>query len=186
MKKQSARVCTVTRAICSIASESPSLCKHTGLPGHPLTSKDRDTDRQAEVVRSDRLLAKKKTGKAKSCKTTERITRPGIDLSYKNPSIALPINQAIPKPVSKTPKAVLRFAAETTLVRTALSSESCAPMPRPHSIMPMRATPAPPRKTKGANEADSRKATINVAEPIRSRSRPNTSDDIAPTPIATE
>src|SRR5439155_16418561 len=119
-------------------------------------------------VRFDSALPQKKIGIASSWNTTEKTMTAVIDLSYRKPIAALPRNQAIPKPVSKRPNAVLRFAAETTFVRTAFKRESCAPMPMLQRAMPISATLAPPRKTKGANKAERANATINMGKPIRS------------------
>jgi hypothetical protein len=65
------------------------------------------------------FFAKEKTGKEASCSRTEKTTSAGTDLSYNQPMMALPANQAIPKPVPKTPKAVLRFSdGITPMVKT--------------------------------------------------------------------
>src|SRR5579864_6288393 len=81
------------------------------------------TDGAASVVVAQALfscfLADTKIGSAPSCKAIENATRAGIDLSYSKPMIALPANHAMPKPVSNTPKAVLRFSEGTTPASTA-------------------------------------------------------------------
>jgi hypothetical protein len=84
-----------------------------------------------------------------------------MDLSYNNPMAALPRNQAMPKPVSNTPNAVLRFSAGTTLARTAFSNETCAPIPIPHSTIPMRASVNPPERQKART---TQKAKLPEAE----------------------
>ena len=94
------------------------------------------------------FFAKKKTGKEASCSRTEKTTSAGTDLSYNQPMMALPPNQAIPKPVSKTPKAVLRFSDGITSTSTAFNNESCAPMPKP-TTRPSAVAFAPSEPRKG-------------------------------------
>src|SRR5882762_7642282 len=98
--------------------------------------------------------ANKNSGSDESCSTTEKTIKAGMDLPYKTPISQLPKNQAIPKPESNRPKAVLRLSAGMTGTRIALSSESCAPKPMPHSSMPASASHVCSKKTSGAKNAD--------------------------------
>src|SRR5579864_327048 len=118
------------------------------------------------------LLASAKTGSAASCKAIENAIRAASDRSYNKPMIALPTNQNTPKPVSKTPKAVLRFPEEITGARTAFRQESCAPIPIPQRTIPSSSVLVPPKNTNGAKNAGTPKATIKMGKPTRSNSLP--------------
>jgi len=63
--------------------------------------------------------------------------------------------------------------------------DSCAPMPNPQIAAPIRAVQKPPRNTSGANEAESRVRPIRTENPNRSYKRPNNSDPLPLTAIAT-
>ena len=131
------------------------------------------------------LLAKASRGSARSCSTMENKTSAGMDLSYNKPMIALPANQATPKPVSKMPKAVLRLSDGTTADSTALRHESCAPIPIPHRIIPINSSVVPRRKTSGSKNAGTPKATRRMGRPSLSNNFPRNREASAPVAIAT-
>src|SRR5579864_63096 len=130
------------------------------------------------------LRASAKTGSAASCKTIENAIRAGRDLSYNMPMMALPANQNRPKPVSKIPNAVLRFGEAITGAITALRQESCAPIPIPQRIMPTSSVLAPPRKTNGAKNAGTPKATSRKGKPTLSNNFPKIGAETAPEAMA--
>ena len=100
------------------------------------------------------------------------------------PIAALPRNHATPNPVSNTPKASLRLSLETIFAKTALSRESCAPIPMPHSIMPMRARIKFPKNTSGAKNAPTKRAASKLRKPTLSSNLPKKRELTPAIPIA--
>lgn len=131
------------------------------------------------------LCANVSIGSASSCEITEKVTSAGMDLSYNRPMVALPANHAIPKPVSKKPKPVLRFSGGRTWDRTALRQESCAPMPIPQRTIPASSSSVECKKTNAAKKAGRPNATSRIGNPSLSSSLPSIGDAIAPVAIAT-
>src|SRR5581483_10479507 len=99
---------------------------------------------------------------------TEKTMTAGNENPYSNPMMALPTNQKMPYPAVNNPYAEARCDGATMGATAAGIMDSCTPMPKPQSAIPINAAQNPPKNTSGANSMATSVKIIKMKKPKRS------------------